>query len=370
MAMVQEKLGDKAEALKLLQDTLAALSGEAPVVLEADALVAGPGLGQEIAKLWVSGGAPKGRFEITVTEEGLRAQGASKTFQFQWTDVLHFLKLPKWEHSRKAGAAAKCYWLVLVLEQAFSLGKQQHQCLVLNANGVKAPEKRPVLAEGRDTARQQRCAQALENEPSTAEATILSRLLAACLGRKALEPESSACSVEAVPAWADLDEGHIYPLSVGLCFLPKPAIFVPGEDMLQAEAGPRRGPRGGDLILHRVQSKQVKFQQISAGDMNALLSYISALASQYHPSEARADDQNLEDDEDDSDFEDEVVGTTNPPAKRRAVTRSQTSGKAAGVTPVLVQDLPAPSRGKAEKEEDSDADDLGEGEESDIEDVE
>jgi len=103
---------------------------------------------------------------------------------------------------------------------------------------------------------------------------------------------------------------------------------------------------------------------------NALLSYISALASQYHPSEARADDQNLEDDEDDSDFEDEVVGTTNPPAKRRAVTRSQTSGKAAGVTPVLVQDLPAPSRGKAEKEEDSDADDLGEGEESDIEDVE
>jgi hypothetical protein len=78
----------------------------------------------------------------------------------------------------------------------------------------------------------------------------------------------------------------------------------------------------------------------------------------------------LEDDEDDSDFEDEVVGTTNPPAKRRAVTRSQTSGKAAGVTPVLVQDLPAPSRGKAEKEEDSDADDLGEGEESDIEDVE
>ena len=38
--------------------------------------------------------------------------------------------------------------------------------------------------------------------------------------------------------------------------------------MLQAEAGPRRGPRGGDLILHRVQSKQVKFQQISAGDMN------------------------------------------------------------------------------------------------------
>lgn len=99
-----------------------------------------------------------------------------------------------------------------------------------------------------------------------------------------------------------------------------------------------------------------------------MLSYISALASQYHPSEARADDQNLEDDEDDSDFEDEVVPT--PPAKRRAVTRSQTSGKAAGATPVLVQDLPAPSRGKAEKEEDSDADDLGEGEESDIEDVE
>ena len=64
---------------------------------------------------------------------------------------------------------------------------------------------------------------------------------------------------------------------VGLCFLPKPAIFVPGEDMLQAEAGPRRGPRGGDLILHRVQSKQVKFQQISAGDMNLGRSKIEIL---------------------------------------------------------------------------------------------
>ena len=101
-----------------------------------------------------------------------------------------------------------------------------------------------------------------------------------------------------------------------------------------------------------------------------MLSYISALASQYHPSEAR-DDPTLEEEEDDSDFEDEVPGPSHPPAKkRRAVTRSQTSGKAAGVTPVLVQDLPAPSRGKAEKEEDSDdADDFGE-EESDIEDVE
>ena len=214
--MLKEKLGDKAEALKLLQDSLAALNGEAPVVLEADALVAGPGLGQEIAKIWVSAGAPKGRFEISLTEEGLRAQGASKTFQFQWTDVLHFLKLPKWEHSRKAGAAAKSYWLVLVLEQAFSLGKQRHQCLVLSANGVKAPEKAPALADpDSDSARQKRCAQALQNmEPSTAEATVLSQLLAACLGRKALEPESSACSVEAVPAWADVDEGHIYPLSV------------------------------------------------------------------------------------------------------------------------------------------------------------
>ena len=98
----------------------------------------------------------------------------------------------------------------------------------------------------------------------------------------------------------------------------------------------------------------------------ALLKYISALASQYHPSEDRADDQNLEDDEDDSDFEDEAV--PNPPAKRRAVTRSQTSGNAAGVTPVLVQDLPAPSRGKAKEEDSDDGDDLGE--ESDIEDVE
>lgn len=34
------------------------------------------------------------------------------------------------------------------------------------------------------------------------------------------------------------------------------------QDMLQAEAGTGRGPRGADLLLHRVAGGQVRFESI------------------------------------------------------------------------------------------------------------
>ena len=65
----------------------------------------------------------------------------------------------------------------------------------------------------------------------------------------------------------------MYPLAAGLCFLPKPATFLPAEargghekfgasqrgaseDILDAEAGSNSGPRGGELIIHRYNDKK------------------------------------------------------------------------------------------------------------------
>eukprot|EP00434_Breviolum_minutum_P018057 symbB.v1.2.015924.t1/scaffold1202.1/size131747/8 len=328
--LVKDKLGDANAALKLLQDSAATLSAEAPVVLESDALVL-----VELHALSVA--TPRGRFDITLAERGVFVQGKPLCLG-RTRDVLHVLLLPKQEPNRKPGTAAKMYWVVLVLECPISVGKQQHHCLVLNANGMKAPVNAPRLGSNASP-RGQRCAKAVV-AGTTPEHEVLAKLFAACIGiEKAVEPDRAVCLLESVQAFSAREEGFIYPLSIGLCFVPKPAVFVPAEDMLQAEAGTGRGPRGADLLLHRVAGAQVRFESIPGSDMSSLLSYIKKVSS--HGDNSRGDASPYEEDED-SDFEDEVAETSRP-AKRRAVTRSQT--KKVGAQD-LVEDLPAPSRGK------------------------
>ena len=315
--LVKDKLGDANAALKLLQDSAATLSAEAPVVLESDALVSAPPAEVLVELHALSVATPRGRFDITLAERGVFVQGKPLRCEIPWADVLHVLLLPKQEPNRKPGTAAKMYWVVLVLECPISVGKQQHHCLVLNANGMKAPVNAPRLGSNASP-RGQRCAKVMEAvvAGTTPEHEVLAKLFAACIGiEKAVEPDRAVCLLESVQAFSAREEGFIYPLSIGLCFVPKPAVFVPAEDMLQAEAGTGRGPRGADLLLHRVVSS--------------------------HGDNSRGDASPYEEDED-SDFEDEVAETSRP-AKRRAVTRSQT--KKVGAQD-LVEDLPAPSRGK------------------------
>jgi len=363
--LVKDKLGDANAALKLLQDSAATLSAEAPVVLESDALVSAPPAEVLVELQALSVATPRGRFDITLAERGVFVQGKPLRCEIPWADVLHVLLLPKQEPNRKPGTAAKMYWVVLVLECPISVGKQQHHCLVLNANGMKAPVNAPRLGSNASP-QGQRCAKVMEAvvAGTTPEHEVLAKLFAACIGiEKAVEPDRAVCLLESVQAFSAREEGFIYPLSIGLCFVPKPAVFVPAEDMLQAEAGTGRGPRGADLLLHRVAGGQVRFESIPGSDMSSLLSYIKKVSS--HGDNSRGDASPYEEDED-SDFEDEVAETSRP-AKRRAVTRSQT--KKVGAQD-LVEDLPAPSRGKQTDDAKEDgSDEYFSAEETEIEDL-
>jgi len=315
--LLEAKLsGDRAAATSLLQQTIKCLSKEAPKdVLPAEVLATFPG---------TSLAAPRGRYDMLFTSSGLTFGGKTPLGPIAWDAVRYFLKLPCLETNRKAGTVAKNYWLVLVLSQPLLVGKQEYQCVALKASGTKAPTCPPALQSGSGEQERdhERCAavlKALTAAEEKSEYLVLSRFLEAMIGAdKALSPEPTACVLEAVQAWRGVEEGVLYPLAAGLCFLPKPATFLPAEDILDAEAGSNSGPRGGELIIHRYNDKKpTVFSNLAGADASALLAYLASVVKH------RADvDPDMEDDEE----EDPDFVADAPPAKRRVVTRSQTRG--------------------------------------------
>ncbi|CAE7942289.1 POB3 [Symbiodinium necroappetens] len=319
--------GDRAAATSLLQQTIKCLSKEAPKdVLPAEVLATFPG---------TSLAAPRGRYDMLFTSSGLTFGGKTPLGPIAWDAVRYFLKLPCLETNRKAGTVAKNYWLVLVLSQPLLVGKQEYQCVALKASGTKAPQCPPALQSG--TGDHERCAavlKALTAAEEKSEYLVLSRFLEAMIGvDKALSPEPTTCVLEAVQAWRGVEEGVLYPLAAGLCFLPKPATFLPAEargghekfgasqrgaseDILDAEAGSNSGPRGGELIIHRYNDKKpTVFSNLAGADASALLAYLASVVQH------RADnvDPDMEDDEEeDPDF---VVDA--PPALCEAPGRDQ-----------------------------------------------
>ncbi|CAE7201447.1 POB3 [Symbiodinium natans] len=311
--LVQAKLsGNRAAAASLLQQAIKCLNKETPAdVLPAEVLATFPG---------TSLSAPRGRYDMIFTSTGVTFSGKTPLGPIRWDAVRYFLKLPKLETNRTAGTVAKTYWLVLVLSQPLTVGKQECQCIALNANGTKAPQCPPALQPAGED---QRCAGILKDLAAageTSEYLVLSKCLETMIGAdKALSPEPATCVLEAVQAWKGVDEGVLYPLSAGLCFLPKPAVFLPIEDIFDAEAGSNSGPRGGELIIHRLSEKKpTVFGNLAGADGPALLAYLASVVQR----RSEEDDPDFEDDdEEDPDFVADA-----PPAKRRVVTRSQTRG--------------------------------------------
>ncbi|CAE7487933.1 POB3 [Symbiodinium sp. CCMP2456] len=307
--------GDRAAATLLLQQTIKCLSKEAPKdVLPAEVLATFPG---------TSLAAPRGRYDMLFTSSGLTFGGKTPLGPIAWDAVRYFLKLPCLETNRKAGTVAKNYWLVLVLSQPLLVGKQEYQCVALKASGTKAPQCPPALQSG--TGDHERCAavlKALTAAEEKSEYLVLSRFLEAMIGvDKALSPEPTTCVLEAVQAWRGVEEGVLYPLAAGLCFLPKPATFLPVEDILDAEAGSNSGPRGGELIIHRYDDKKpTVFNNLTGADASALLAYLASVVQH------RADNVNVDPEMEDDEEEDPDFVADAPPAKRRVVTRSQTRG--------------------------------------------
>ncbi|CAJ1383967.1 unnamed protein product [Effrenium voratum] len=311
--LVKEQLGPTA-ALKLLQGSVNELTKEAPLVV-AEVLVKLPS---------ISVSMPRGRYDLLLTEKGLVFQGKTPLGLILWEDVVHLLKVPKQESNRKAGAPAKMYLLVLVLSQPVVVGKQEHRCIVLNANGTKAALAPALEPGGSGSQRHAKVAKVLEalSAEGQAEHEVLSQVLEAGRGIEKVEPAPSVCALEGIQAWKGVEEGVLYPLSVGLCFLPKPAIFMPAKDILHAEAGSGHGPRGGDLIIHRISNTTPHiFSNLAGADVTALLAYLSTLVAHHQSNGGGVPKHVSGEDDEEADPDYEVEGDQRP-AKRRAVTRT------------------------------------------------
>eukprot|EP00931_Biecheleriopsis_adriatica_P087563 TRINITY_DN62006_c0_g1_i1.p1 TRINITY_DN62006_c0_g1~~TRINITY_DN62006_c0_g1_i1.p1 ORF type:complete len:428 (+),score=114.83 TRINITY_DN62006_c0_g1_i1:24-1286(+) len=327
--------GNAASALELLQLAAEVISKELAAVEEPLPPIT-PGAAAEgedsaiVSLPNLSLAVPRGRFDLSLTSAGviLRGKvgkaGLQQLGPVRWSNVTHTLKLPKQEGSRKAGAPARTYLLTLVLAEPLTIGKQEYSCLVVNADGVKPMQSLPAVAaseKGELAARLAQARAALEKEEQLSEHIVLSHLFAASLGvPKALEPDAEFCSLEAVQAWKGVEEGTLYPLRAGLCFLTKPAIFLSAEDILSAEAGRGGGPRGGELVVHRVSAKiPYVFSNLSRSDVPLLLAYLSKLRN----SGLGGEEADKEDDEEaDPDFVAEEAEVEEPPVKRRC-TRGQ-----------------------------------------------
>eukprot|EP00930_Biecheleria_cincta_P034166 TRINITY_DN23628_c0_g1_i1.p1 TRINITY_DN23628_c0_g1~~TRINITY_DN23628_c0_g1_i1.p1 ORF type:complete len:443 (+),score=98.70 TRINITY_DN23628_c0_g1_i1:23-1330(+) len=338
-ALVQERLaGDASSAAELLQAaaqvaltgasagyrTGAEASSSAAASSSEAALASSCAEDEALLTLQgISLALPRGRFDLVFSSRALSLRGKGKGGSqllgpVAWSDVMHVFKVPKQECiTRKAGIPPRSYLLVLVLARPLVVGKQEHRCIVVNADGTKPFASLP---EARGGQLEQALAQA-KREDQLAEHLVFSLLFGSCPGVtevKQVEPE--LCSLEAVQAWRGVESGYLYPLRSGLLFLLRPATFISSEDMLGAEAGSGGGPRGGELVVHRVSTKAPEiFSNVGRGDMPVLLSYLSKIVTHRGPDGIGDDD----DDEDDKDFEDDDDEEEEVPVRRRARTRSQ-----------------------------------------------
>ncbi|CAE8638480.1 unnamed protein product, partial [Polarella glacialis] len=218
--LVQERLaGDATSAAELLQAAAevatAMAAGTAPPARQIPLAVAAADSGkeQDSAELMMLGGlsltVPKGRFDLIFTSTGLTlrglirggpgtgGRGAQALRPIPWSDVLHVFKLPKQDGGRKAGAPARTYMLVLALRHPLVVGKQEHQCVVVNADGAKPFSALPPVAEAAECPLRYRLATALEGEEGAmAEHSVLARVFAAAVGFPIAVPEPEVCSLE------------------------------------------------------------------------------------------------------------------------------------------------------------------------------
>jgi len=262
-ALVQARLGGDGRAAASLLEAAAreasaasdTRSRPAAIAAAADApALALGGSGSELLVLpSLSFVVPRGRFDLVLSTDGiaLRGKGGAVTHgPVAYGDIKHVLRLPKSSASyRRAGTPAPTYLLILALQVPLTVGKQALGCLVVNADGTKPfaanrlseAAKEPNLsgAAGRIIVA------ATRSGEGEAEHEALGRLLVAGPDLAVQEPDPKVCPVDWVRAYRGVDDGALYPLAVGLCFLTRPALFIPTEDIAAITSG-----RDGDASVH------------------------------------------------------------------------------------------------------------------------
>eukprot|EP00927_Polykrikos_kofoidii_P057723 TRINITY_DN51908_c0_g1_i1.p1 TRINITY_DN51908_c0_g1~~TRINITY_DN51908_c0_g1_i1.p1 ORF type:complete len:457 (+),score=107.67 TRINITY_DN51908_c0_g1_i1:48-1373(+) len=270
---------------------------------------------------------PRGRFDLVFAETGLSLHGKGKDRivygPIAWNNFGNLLKLPKPETYRKAGAPAKSYYVVLALNsgKSLSVGKQALQCIVLNADGVKpmvagtwkASLQALRIRDGALAARISEAAADMVNDE--AEHSTLAWILAAGIGTVVQEPEQQVCPLDSIRAYRGVDEGVLYPLRAGLCYLTRPSVFVPLGDIARITSGSGGGGSSlTDVVVERMsKGPPLTFSNVAKCDLCLLADFARFAAAERkanesrpgQPSSSKVDPVDDDDEEEDEDYADE-----------------------------------------------------------------
>jgi len=227
---------------------------------------------------------PRGRFDLTLAVSGIKLVGKSGPLgPLRWADVSNVLKLPKSTYNRRAGMPPTAFYVVMVLRKPLAVGKQQHGCIVINADGLKPLSM--VHARGLPHGRGAKIAAVVSGcKDDEDEATTLPRLLSAAVGVGIDQHDPNICELEWVRAHRGVDEGTLYALPVGFIFLPKPAMFIPATELAGITVGRSGGIHIGasstDLVIERAGVAEPEvFSNINKEDVAALARYVNAVTS-------------------------------------------------------------------------------------------
>lgn len=225
---------------------------------------------------------PRGRFDLSLMVSGLKLIGKGVVLgPVHWADVSNVIKLPKSTYHPRSGMPPKAFYIVMVLRKPLAVGKQQHSCIVINADGLKPLSK--INAQGLARGRGAKIAAVASGcTDSEAEGSTLPNLLSAAVGVGIDQHDPKMCELEWVRAHRGVDEGALYALPVGFVFLPRPAMFIPAKELAGITAGRGGGIHVGasstDLVIERLGAAQPEvFSNINRDDVAALASYVAAV---------------------------------------------------------------------------------------------
>lgn len=286
--------------------------------------------------------SPRGRFDVHFCPDGLKLHGKAGEFgPISWADVLHVFKLPK-AGKRPAGQPPRAYHMNLALKIPLTVGKQKHTCLVLSADGKKPASDGIFNAIESDAfrswaARQQdtSISSSASGAAGEAEHVTLTRLFSLGLGMAIEEPDNTVFVAESVQAFHGFEDGALYFLRAGLCFLPKPWIFIPMKDISAIDVCPGRG--SGQTLDVQVNclsgaESPVVFTSVPHEYDSAIFKFAQRVAG--HGKRAGESSKNDEDAED-SDYQEEpsdddvieVTEDAGPPVKKMCTRHSKNRAK-------------------------------------------
>jgi len=292
---------------------------------------------------------PSGRFDMLLTTSGfsLRSKGGASHGPVPWSSVTHLLKLPKPEPHRKAGMPAKAYFVVFALGSHLTVGKQVLQCVVMNVDGIKPISAdalaRISIAAEHEILEQEHSAIASFNSaarcaaPDEAEHVVVARLLTAGSGMRIHGPEPEVCPLESIKAYRGVDDGALYVIRAGLCFLPKPGLFIAAADISGIECS-RRSSNTADIVVQRAGGGREVFSNVANDDVVLLNQFVGMLlAARNGASKPRGAGAQRgagsDDEEEDEDFEPECDETDAPPALGSADMPAASSARASAAAP-------------------------------------